>query len=201
MKMLFLLLAFPFFFKVCTGLLLSGEVGGTVLFQCNSIKMEIKSMSFQGGTAFKKVIIGYHAPTNKTEVLRPDTFLNNVDKTVSFGNLTVSDEGTYKCIINHATPDTVTLERRIPVDVSNASLTCTAIEVYPVSKISWNVSGVLEHQWENIVTQDKNSLLFNISSTAFFNCSDKSARLIKCSLGGVSSDEKSVCQQPKGEFH
>jgi hypothetical protein len=77
----------------------------------------------------------------------------------------------------------------------------TAIEVYPVSKISWNVSGVLEHQWENIVTQDKNSLLFNISSTAFFNCSDKSARLIKCSLGGVSSDEKSVCQQPKGEFH
>ena len=87
--------------SVCTGLLLSGEVGGTVLFQCNSIKMEIKSMSFQGGTAFKKVIIGYHAPTNKTEVLRPDTFLNNVDKTVSFGNLTVSDEGTYKCIINH----------------------------------------------------------------------------------------------------
>ena len=103
-----------------------------------------------------------------------------------------------------ATPDTVTLERPIPGsagDVSNASLTCTAVAVYPVSKMSWNVSGVLEHQWENIVTQDKNSLLFNISSTAFFNCSDKSTRLITCSLGGVSSDEKSVCQQPKGEFH
>ncbi|CAL8284406.1 unnamed protein product [Gadus morhua 'NCC'] len=128
------------------------------------------------------------------------------------------NEGTYKCIINHgvgrgktedtkttlsitATPDTVTLERPIPGsagDVSNASLTCTAVAVYPVSKMSWNVSGVLEHQWENIVTQDKNSLLFNISSTAFFNCSDKSTRLITCSLGGVSSDEKSVCQQPKG---
>ena len=87
--------------SVCTGLLLSGEVGGTVLFQCNSIKMEIKSMSFQGGADFKKVIIGYHAPTNKTEVLRPDTFLDNADKTVTFGNLTVSDEGTYKCIVNH----------------------------------------------------------------------------------------------------
>ncbi|CAL8407061.1 unnamed protein product [Arctogadus glacialis] len=137
----------------------------------------------------------------------------------SFWRSRRDDEGTYKCIINHgvgggitedtkttlsitATPDTVTLERHIPGsagdDVSNASLTCTAIAVYPVSKISWNVSGVLEHQWENIVTRDKNSLLFNISSTAFFNCSDKSTRLITCSLGGVSSDEKIVCQQPKG---
>ncbi|CAL8389472.1 unnamed protein product [Boreogadus saida] len=103
-------------------------------------------------------------------------------------------------IARSATPDAVTLERHNPEspgDVSNASLTCTAIAVYPVSNISWNVSGVLEHQWKNVVKQDKNSLLYNISSTAFFNCSDGSARLIRCSLGGVSSDEKMVCQQPK----
>ena len=103
-----------------------------------------------------------------------------------------------------ATPDAVTLDHHspeIPGDVSNASLTCTAIAVYPVSNISWNVSGVLEHQWKNVVKQDKNSSLFNISSTAFFNCSDGSTRLIRCFLGGVSSDEKIVCQQPKGECH
>ncbi|CAL8236059.1 unnamed protein product [Boreogadus saida] len=114
----------------------------------------------------------------------------------------VSSDEKMVCQQPKATPDAVTLEHHNPEspgDVSNASLTCTAIAVYPVSNISWNVSGVLEHQWKNVVKQDKNSLLFNISSTAFFNCSDGSARFIRCSLGGISSDEKMVCQQPKGE--
>ena len=103
-----------------------------------------------------------------------------------------------------ATPSALTLEHHDPDsagDVSNASLTCTAIAVYPVRNISWNVSGVLEHQPKNIkpqeVKQDKNSLLFNISSTAFFNCSDKSTPHIRCSLGNVTSDDKIVCEQPK----
>ena len=107
-----------------------------------------------------------------------------------------------------ATPSALTLEHHDPDsagDVSNASLTCTAIAVYPLRNISWNVSGVLEHQPKNIkpqeVKQDKNSLLFNISSTAFFNCSDKSTRQIRCSLGNVTSDEKIVCEQPKGKCH
>ncbi|XP_030210484.1 cell adhesion molecule 3-like isoform X1 [Gadus morhua] len=218
MEILFLLLGFLFFVKGCTGLTLPGKVGGTVVFQCNSSKKEIKSISFQGGPGFKTVKIQYYAPTNETKIFRLDTVLNLVDKTITFKNLTVSDEGKYKCVIFYgeargktedtittlnitATPDAVTLDHHSPEspgDVSNASLTCTAIAVYPVSNISWNVSGVLEHQWKNVVKQDKNSSLFNISSTAFFNCSDGSTRLIRCFLGGVSSDEKIVCQQPKG---
>ncbi|CAL8389463.1 unnamed protein product [Boreogadus saida] len=217
-KMLFILLAFPSFIKGCTGHTLYREVGETAVFHCNSTREDVQSFYFQGGTDFRKVIITYHKTKTPDEPSRPDTYLNLGDKTVTFRNLTVSDNGTKKCIISHghpggitedttitliitATPGAVTLERHNPEspgDVSNASLTLTAIAVYPVSNISWIVSGVLEHQWKNVVKQDKNSLLFNISSTAFFNCSDGSARLIRCSLGGVSSDEKMVCQQPKG---
>ncbi|XP_059905085.1 uncharacterized protein LOC132455269 isoform X2 [Gadus macrocephalus] len=219
MEILFLLLGFLFFVKGCTGHTLYGEVGGTVVFQCHSTKKEIKYFYFQGGTDFKKVIIGYLKTKKHNEPSRPDTYLNHENKTVTFGKLTVSDEGSYKCIISHgdpggmtedttislsisATPDAVTLEHHNPQiagEVSNASLTCTAIAAYPVSKISWNDPSVHKHPSEDRVTKDNNSLLFNISSTASFNCSDGSTQLIICSLGGVSSDGKIVCQQPKGE--
>ncbi|CAL8406788.1 unnamed protein product [Arctogadus glacialis] len=216
MEILFLLLGFLFFVKGCTGLTLYGEVGGTVVFQCNSTIKDIISIYFQGGPGFTDFIIGYHKTKNLTEPKRLHTKLSLENKTVTFWNLTVSDKGIYKCLIDHgvgrgitedtittliliATPGAVTLERHNPESAGDvSSLTCTAIAVYPVSNISWNVSGVLEHQWKNVVKENKNSLLFNISSTAFFNCSDGSARLIRCSLGGVSSDEKIICEQPEG---
>ncbi|XP_059905087.1 uncharacterized protein LOC132455269 isoform X4 [Gadus macrocephalus] len=219
MEILFLLLGFLFFVKGCAGLTLYGEVGGTAIFPCNSTMENINFIYFQGGPDFSVFKIGYHKTKNLTEPKRLHTKLSLENKTVTFGNLTVLDEGTYKCIISHgdpggitedttttliliATPDAVTLEHHNPQiagEVSNASLTCTAIAAYPVSKISWNDPSVHKHPSEDRVTKDNNSLLFNISSTASFNCSDGSTQLIICSLGGVSSDGKIVCQQPKGE--
>ncbi|XP_056443503.1 uncharacterized protein LOC130380353 isoform X4 [Gadus chalcogrammus] len=113
MEMIFLLLGFLFFVKGCTGLTLYGEVGGTAVFQCNSTMENINSIYFQGGPGFTDFIIGYHKTKNLTEPSRPDTYLNHVDKTVTFWNLTVSDEGTYKCVIDHGvgrgiTEDTTT---------------------------------------------------------------------------------------------
>ncbi|XP_056443507.1 uncharacterized protein LOC130380355 isoform X2 [Gadus chalcogrammus] len=113
MEMIFLLLGFLFFVKGCTGLTLYGEVGGTAVFQCNSTMENINSIYFQGGPGFTDFIIGYHKTKNLTGPSRPDTYLNHVDKTVTFWNLTVSDEGTYKCVIDHGvgrgiTEDTTT---------------------------------------------------------------------------------------------
>ncbi|CAL8406786.1 unnamed protein product [Arctogadus glacialis] len=81
MEILFLLLGFLFFVKGCTGLTLYGEVGGTVVFQCNSTIKDIISIYFQGGPGFTDFIIGYHKTKNLTGPSRPDTYLNHVDKT------------------------------------------------------------------------------------------------------------------------
>ena len=61
----------------------------------------MKFIYFQGGPGLTDFIIGYHNKKNLTGPSRPDTYLNHVDKTVTFLNLTVLDEGTYICHIGY----------------------------------------------------------------------------------------------------
>ena len=88
------------------------------MFQCNSTRKDVRSLYFQGGTDFRKVIIGYHKTKTPDEPSRPDTYLNHENKTVTFGNLTVSDNGTYKCIISHGDPGGITEDTTITLSIT-----------------------------------------------------------------------------------
>ncbi|XP_030210480.1 uncharacterized protein LOC115542367 isoform X2 [Gadus morhua] len=101
MEILFLLLGFLFFVKGCAGHTLYGEVGGTVVFPCKSTRENIKFIYFQGGPDLTDFIIGYHNKKNLTGPKRLHTKLSLENKTVTFWNLTVLDEGTYKCLVGY----------------------------------------------------------------------------------------------------
>ena len=118
LDVLSLYISFNLSLSGCTGLTLYGEVGGTVVFQCNSTREDVQSLYFQGGTDFRKVIIGYHKTKKHDEPSRPDTYLNHENKTVTFGNLTVSDNGTYKCIISHGDPGGITEDTTITLIIT-----------------------------------------------------------------------------------
>ena len=97
----------------------SREVGGTVVFPCNSNEKEIKAITLQGGKNCETVIIAYRLnETTKNDTFRPDTDLNHKDKTVTLKNLKVSDEGKYKCIINHGVGGGVTKDTNITLNIT-----------------------------------------------------------------------------------
>ncbi|XP_056443494.1 uncharacterized protein LOC130380352 isoform X2 [Gadus chalcogrammus] len=173
MEMLFILLGFPFFVKGCTGLTLYGEVGGTVVFQCNSTRGDVQSLYLQGGKDFRKVISAYHKTKNLTGPSRPDTYLNHVDKTVTFRNLTVSDEGTYKCIISHGDPGGITEDTTITLIITEPPPT-PSIETQPLCNVTCTLKctadttdlGPVSYEWKKDEGEwTKGDKLKNISSS------------------------------------
>ncbi|KAK0150433.1 Butyrophilin-like protein 2 [Merluccius polli] len=226
MKTLFILLGFSFFAKGFTDYTVTGVVKGSVKFICDSDKQrELKYLSFQGSNDFEIVFLnGWHS-SKPIKHTRPETTsVNHTERTISMWDLKVSDEGKYKCIIsylkdssdgttehtiinlkmtaNHSAP-TITHRNCEKVGEGYCTLTCTAIGVFPVSKIAWDVPLVLEQRWTEVnhsdtVVQDINTLLYNISSTANFSCPAELQQNTSCSVGGVSSVKTPVCQQHNG---
>jgi len=78
--------------------LLIREVGGEVVFQCNSIHNKtLKSLTFQkrGGEALYE----YRTDNKPTKENKNESIIGNyTERTVTIKNLTVSDEGEYECI-------------------------------------------------------------------------------------------------------
>ncbi|KAK0130879.1 hypothetical protein N1851_034438 [Merluccius polli] len=225
MKMLFILLGFSFFAKGFTDYTVTGVVKGSVEFICDSDKQrELKYLYFQGGKDFKIFLNGWHSSKSFKPTRPETTSVNHTERTISMWDLKVSDEGRYKCIIsykdsldgttedtiihlkmtaNHSAP-TITHRNCEKVGEGYCTLTCTAIGVFPVSKIAWDVPLVLEQRWTEVnhsdtVVQDINTLLYNISSTANFSCPGELQQNTNCSVGGVSSVKTPVCQQHNDE--
>ncbi|XP_056443491.1 uncharacterized protein LOC130380350 [Gadus chalcogrammus] len=173
MEILFLLLGFLFFVKGCTGRTLYGEVGGTAVLQCNSTREDVQSLYLQGGKDFRKVISAYHKTKNLTGPSRPDTYLNHVDKTVTFRNLTVSDNGTYKCIISHGRPGGVTEDTTIDLIMTEPPPT-PSIETQPLCNVTCTLKctadttdlGPVSYEWKKDEGEwTKGDKLKNISSS------------------------------------
>ena len=78
-----------------------GSTEGTAVFQCKSTRENIKFIYLQGGPDFTDFIIGNHKKKNLTGPKRLHTTLSLENKTVTFWNLTVLYEGTYKCLIGY----------------------------------------------------------------------------------------------------
>ncbi|KAK0150434.1 hypothetical protein N1851_008465 [Merluccius polli] len=202
----------------------TGVVKGSVVFICDSDKQrELEYLYFQGGNDFKIFLNGWHSSKSFPPTQPNTTSVNHTERTISMWDLKVSDKGEYKCIIsykdssdgttedtiihlkmtaNHSAP-TITHRNCEKVGEGYCTLTCTAIGVFPVSKIAWDVPLVLEQRWTEVnhsdtVVQDINTLLYNISSTANFSCPGELQQNTSCSVGGVSSVKTPVCQQHNG---
>ena len=101
LDVLSLYISFNLSLSGCAGHTLYGEVGGTVVFPCKSTRENIKFIYFQGGPDLTDFIIGYHNKKNLTGPKRLHTKLSLENKTVTFWNLTVLDEGPYKFLIGY----------------------------------------------------------------------------------------------------
>lgn len=87
----------------------------------------------------------------------------------------------------------------------HCQVVCSSHGGYPRSKISWNVTGTEKPtrtpMWNILKSteeSDKDTMLFNVSSTASFNCSVMKHQNVSCSVDGVTS-VFSICevQTPK----
>ncbi|XP_073336728.1 T-lymphocyte activation antigen CD80-like isoform X2 [Pagrus major] len=188
-----------------------GEVGGNVTIHCPCNKQKnITFFYFQQGVKF---VNGYYA----SKTIPPNRGWENtrVDKgstTVHMYNLSISHIGRYKCIIQYTdkdNPDTfedvhikVTATYSKPEvtvasseDKSTYLVTCTSHGGYPRTSVEWNVPRT--QMWRRVnksEMEDRDTLMFNSSSTASFNCSKGEMIFISCQVGNVTSDRTPVCK-------
>uniref|UniRef100_UPI003AAB6889 T-lymphocyte activation antigen CD80 n=1 Tax=Centroberyx gerrardi TaxID=166262 RepID=UPI003AAB6889 len=191
----------------------TGEVGGNVTFLCPSEKQRtLGFLYFQKGSAFMN---GYHAsrPLPETE-FSTRTLVNHTERSMVMQGLKVSDNGAYNCHLkydgsddvpetvihlsvkaNYSTP-TLSVSCSDDNHGSSCLVTCESHGGYPSMNVAWNVNAT--SQWWGVVNSsketDSDSKLFNSSSTAYFNCSHGPLQSLSCSVGGVTSEELTVCE-------
>lgn len=79
-------------------------------------------------------------------------------------------------------------------------LTCASHGGYPGTKMMWNVPvsrNSSSQMWKVVNSSEvpnPSTMLFNSSSTAYFNCSNEELKYLSCSVGDVTSDMFSVCE-------
>ncbi|TKS81145.1 hypothetical protein D9C73_015249 [Collichthys lucidus] len=74
-------------------------------------------------------------------------------------------------------------------------VTCSSYGGYPKNSMSWSIPGS-QKVWKEVdsnVTEDPNTMMMNIISTAYFNCSKGELQHNRCSVGEVTSDMFRVC--------
>ncbi|XP_076002686.1 T-lymphocyte activation antigen CD86-like isoform X2 [Genypterus blacodes] len=192
---------------------LTGEVGGTVTVPCPVVQHELEYLYFQKGTSF---VNGYHSRGIKSFRRQKDTVYHHEEKTVEMQNLKVSDGGDYQCIFQYK-DRTVAYKSMVRLSItanyskptlwvssdcsSRCKVTCSSHGGYPSRKVQWNLAGNASSQWRHHVneSQDNNqeTSLFNTSSTAFFNCSDYKMQSLSCTVGGFTSETKTICETKK----
>lgn len=186
---------------------LRGEVGGKVTFRCPFDQQKTIQMFYlQKGIIF---VNGYYDLKNITEKWE-NTKLDRQSSTVEMDSLNVSHIGDYQCHIMYAGGDMKTYETTIHLSVTasyskpeatvscrdgfGCQVMCASHGGYPRARMMWNVTG---NQTWNIVdsneTSDPTTKIFNISSTAYFNCSN-GERKFSCSVDNVISNVYPVCE-------
>ncbi|XP_070685962.1 T-lymphocyte activation antigen CD80-like [Pempheris klunzingeri] len=124
--------------------------------------------------------------------------------------LNISHSGDYHCHIRHSNSisvsDTVihlsvTANYSQPAvtvyrhkDGSSCLVTCASHGGYPEAKMVWNVpSGQMWNTVNSSEKSDQDTMTFNSSSTAIFNCSKGEIKLLSCSVADVTSNMFKVC--------
>ncbi|XP_036939836.1 putative selection and upkeep of intraepithelial T-cells protein 1 homolog [Acanthopagrus latus] len=187
-----------------------GEVGGNVTIHCPSTKHKtIYLFYFQRGDTF---INGYFAKKTIPDDMKwENTRVDNGSTTLHMYNLNISHIGTYKCIIRymdgtenfdnvHLSVTATYSKPEVKVVCSDDSptclATCTSHGGYPSSTMDWRVSR--SQMWRRVnksEMEDRNTLMFNSSSTASFNCSEGEL-MFNCTVGNVTTEMYSICKGP-----
>ncbi|XP_029301517.1 T-lymphocyte activation antigen CD80-like [Cottoperca gobio] len=188
---------------------LRGEVGGNVTFLCpDDEESRLLSLYFQRGTTF---VNGYYDSKNISQFWE-NTRVDHNNRTMHMYNLNVSHDGAYECIIRYS--NTKLVERPIYLSVTaryskpahtliycdehcpiSCRVTCFSHGGYPSTKVKWDLPGSQMWKVENSSEKsDPDTMLFNSSSTAYFNCSNGELKSLSCSVGDVRSDMFSVCK-------
>ncbi|KAF4085798.1 hypothetical protein AMELA_G00099160 [Ameiurus melas] len=193
-----------------------GIVGGSV-----KIKCELQHSHIVNGLYFQKTVNGQEVFINgfySKEVPVPDeyknrTTVNKMDLSVEMFELSPADEGEYTCITFSSNDSykkeikfhlTVTANYSIPIITRqgcssdpadhNCVIRCSSSGGYPRSNVTWGVVGADKSEGDPVFTQDRDSLLWNVSHVVTLNCSRMLN--ITCSIGGVVSHGLSVCDIP-----
>ncbi|TDH14971.1 hypothetical protein EPR50_G00026520 [Perca flavescens] len=145
------------------------------------------------------------------ELAWKNTIMDHDKTTMHMYNLNVSHHGEYQCLFQY-TDSSATQKQVIHLNLTanyskpaptvhcsdenhrfSCLVTCASHDGYPVDKVTWNVPG--SQMWTVLNSSEMNdpkTMMVNISSTAYFNCSNGNTS-ISCSVGNVSSDVFSVC--------
>ncbi|XP_041849924.1 uncharacterized protein LOC121645500 [Melanotaenia boesemani] len=193
-----------------------GEVGGNVTLHCpvdknkNVTFMYLQRLNIP--TKEVHFVNGYHISKTLT-FFWENSRLNRNNSSVLISNLNVSHIGTYECAIRYNDEDViktflqlnVTAPYKKPIvtnsckeenGVSGCHVTCTFHDGFPENRIQWDkepVNGSAKtHITEGSTEEDPITKLFNISSTAYINCSG-GERMVSCSVGGVTLNTSLVC--------
>ncbi|XP_042271379.1 T-lymphocyte activation antigen CD86 [Thunnus maccoyii] len=194
---------------------LRGEVGQNVTFHCPYEKQRtINWVYLQRDNEF---VNGYHASKNVSDGWE-NTRLDNKTAVQMF-NLKVSHSGNYRCIIEyrHGPLEEKYIHLSVTANYSKPNVTiscdknhgysclviCASQGGYPQRKMRWSgaVTGNTSSQMWKVLNSsevpDPNTMLFNSSSTASFNCSYGEQRFLSCSVGNVTSELFKVCVPQK----
>ncbi|XP_071353057.1 T-lymphocyte activation antigen CD86 [Trachinotus anak] len=190
-----------------------GEVGGNVTIQCPADKEKnVTFFYFQTNNTF---VNGYYESENieKYGPIWKNTIVDHNEKTVYMYKLNISHSRVYECIIQYK--DGAVTQNSIQLSVKahynkptvtttcddglSCLVTCTSHGGYPGTEMMWNVplpKNTSNQTWKIVnSSQDPNpsTMRFNISSTAYFNCSKGELTHLSCSVGDVTSHMFSVC--------
>ncbi|XP_072314033.1 uncharacterized protein [Eucyclogobius newberryi] len=156
---------------------------------------------------------GYYKGKNMSNFSTwPNSRVDHNQSVIYISKLNISHSGVYTCYIkfNDGSSEEKHIELIMTANYSKPSVhpknctdqkgpclvLCSSHGGYPKNEIIWNETALEGRpsamMWRN-VTEDKNTLLFNVSSMASFDCSTGQQQNISCSVGGVST-VLSICQ-------
>ncbi|XP_053503552.1 T-lymphocyte activation antigen CD80 isoform X2 [Ictalurus furcatus] len=199
-----------------------GIVGGSVKINCELEHPHIVNrVYFQKTEDGQEIFInGFYSrgPLTVPEEYKDRTIVNQTELSMEMYKLSPADEGEYTCIIFFSSDSlikknkfhlTVTANYSVPVITRqgcgsdpadhNCVIGCSSSGGYPRSNVTWGVIGadmssLLQSEGDPVFTQDRDSLLWNVSHVVMLNCSRMLN--ITCSVRGVVSHALSVCDIP-----
>ncbi|XP_050984868.1 uncharacterized protein LOC127176991 isoform X2 [Labeo rohita] len=199
---------------------ITAGLGHSVTFRCPSTHSKpVNGLYIQRVKNDKEVFIngfykGHPMPVNPEYQNR--TKVNEMELSMEMRNISVSDEGLYKCyVLNNIlnTPDItleillkVTAEYSVPTVRTNCSehkhsdggtgmscqLSCSAMGGYPRSTITWmGLNPSLTSVVYNWNSADNDSKTWTINQTIMYNC--KQLTNVGCAIGGALSYTVTIC--------
>uniref|UniRef100_A0A8C2JZI3 Ig-like domain-containing protein n=1 Tax=Cyprinus carpio TaxID=7962 RepID=A0A8C2JZI3_CYPCA len=130
------------------------------------------------------------------------TKVNKMDLSMEMRNVSVSDEGQYKCIIFVSGAEKrkismiilkVTAEYSVPTITTNCTRGCSAVGGYPQSFIRWaGLNPSLTSIVYNESSADNESKTWTVNQTIVYNCDQPTN--ISCAIGGAVSDTITICE-------